>query len=286
MGQPEQDDPPVQEGAPAWMATFGDMMSLLLCFFVLLLSFANMDIIKFREMKGSLEDAFGVTKVNPGSYEVRSTSPIELSDSDAKPQVDLELPPVPPAEQRDEELLKAVQKFIENRALEGIVEAVPGDRGVTIRIKGTLMFESASDELRAEGQPVFDEIVDLAARFPYKIAVEGHTDDRPINTPRFKSNWELSAARAVAGVHYLIRRGGIDPERISATGYAHTRPIALGDTEEARAANRRLEFVFFREDDVEPSESGEAPISPGTFPQALAESPAAPAAPRPEPHTP
>ncbi len=214
------------------MATFGDMMSLLLCFFVLLLSFANMDIVKFREMLGSIQDAFGVQTESIGRFEAKSSQSQDGTEASTESA---------------SEFTEDVKEFIENRDLQGVVETVPGDRGVTIRIKGALMFESASDELRVAGQPVLDEIIDLAKRYPNSIAVEGHTDDRPINTARYKSNWLLSAARAVAGVRYLIDVGGIEPSRISATGFAHTRPIAPNDTEDNRALNRRLEFVFFKD---------------------------------------
>jgi chemotaxis protein MotB len=226
------DDPPAKAGAPAWMATFGDMMSLLLCFFVLLLSFANMDIVKFREMLGSVKDAFGVRTENMGQFDAKASQPRDAPEAGTESTV---------------EFTEDVRAFIENSDLQDVVEAVPGERGVTIRITGKLMFESASDELRTTGQPVLDEIVDLAKRYPNTIGVEGHTDDRPINSARYQSNWSLSAARAVAGVRYMIDVGGIDPARISATGFAHTRPIASNDTEEDRAMNRRLEFVFFKD---------------------------------------
>jgi chemotaxis protein MotB len=232
------------------MATFGDMMSLLLCFFVLLLSFANMDVVKFREMLGSIQDALGVRTENVGHFEARSSEQRDAAEIGTEASA---------------EFTQDVQAFIENSDLQDVVEAVPGSRGVTIRITGKLMFESASDELRTTANPVLDEIVDLAKRYPNTIGVEGHTDDRPINTARYKSNWSLSAARAVAGVRYLIDVGGIDPARISATGFAHTRPIASNDTEAERALNRRLEFVFFKEaPDVTPDLSPQlAPSTPG-----------------------
>jgi chemotaxis protein MotB len=216
------------------------MMSLLLCFFVLLLSFANMDIVKFREMMGSLKDAFGVKVQDPGELEERSSSPIELSESETKPIIELDPQPVRAREQTDRELLDQVEKFIDDRVLDGIVEAVPGQRGVTIR----------SDVLRPEATPILNEIAGLAARYTYKIAVQGHTDDVPIRTERFPSNWELSAARAVAGVRYLIEHGEVKPERVTATGLAHTQPITHNQTPAAKARNRRLEFVFYHEEDL------------------------------------
>ena len=248
--QPE-DEAPGNRGTPAWMATFADMMSLLLCFFVLLLSFANMDVVKFREMMGSLKDAFGVKVQDPGQFKAKSSTLIEISESEKKPIIELE-PELEDSRQRvDRELVKRVDKFIDDRGLAGIVDAVPGKRGVTIRIKGKLMFETASDVMRPEATPILLEIAELTARYDYKIAVEGHTDDVPIRTERFPSNWELSAARAVAGARFLIEQGKVQPERIMASGRAHTRPITHNRTPEAQALNRRLEFVFYREEDAE-----------------------------------
>ena len=248
---PHEEEAASQSGAPAWMATFADMMTLLLCFFVLLLSFANMDIVKFQDMMGSLKDAFGVKVQDPGEFQAKSSTPIEISDAEKKPVV-APVPELEDSRQRvDRELAKRVDKFIDDKGLAGIVEAVPGKRGVTIRIKGKLMFETASEVLRPEATPVLHEIAELTARYDYKIAVEGHTDDVPIRTERFPSNWELSAARAVAGARYLIEKGKVQPERVMASGRAHTRPITHNRTPEAQALNRRLEFVFYREEDPE-----------------------------------
>ncbi len=229
------------------MATFADMMSLLLCFFVLLLSFANTDVIKFKEVLGSVKEALGVPVPKSGTWAVRSNNMIEISPSETSSQVVIEVPvPQPGKDPEDIRLREKVEKFIEDRRLSGIVEAIPGDRGVTIRVKGTLMFNPASDGLRMGSTPVLEEIADLAAAYDYNIAVEGHTDDVPIKTGRFPSNWELSSARAVAGLRYLLDTGKLDPSRGSATGYAHTRPVATGNSAQARALNRRLEFVFYR----------------------------------------
>lgn len=238
-------------GAPAWMATFADMMSLLLCFFVLLLSFANMDIVKFEEMLGSVKDALGVAVPQPGVWAIRSNEMIEISPSEASAAVAIEVP-VPKTDTDKnpemERMKERLDKFIDERRLDGVVEAVAGQGGVTIRVKGTLMFNPASDELRMGATPVLEEIADLAQAFEYNVAVQGHTDDVPIKTARFPSNWELSAARAVAGLRYLITTGKLDPSKASATGFAHTRPIAEAGAPGSRALNRRLEFVFYRAD--------------------------------------
>ena len=96
------------------------------------------------------------------------------------------------------------------------------------------MFESGSDKIRLAAMALLDEIATMAAETDHRISIEGHTDDVPIMSPQFPTNWHLSTARAVAGLLYLIGPGKLDPSRISATGYAHTRPIARGQCAEAR----------------------------------------------------
>ncbi len=262
------DEPPKMEGAPAWMATFGDMMSLLLCFFVLLLSFAEMNVVKFKKMMGSMDEAFGVSARTEGLQETMSGDVIEISKAmQEAPIIPEEEPPPPQPEQNqtnavadqeqreeeekrklDKELLEVVDKVIEERGLDDRVEAVLGDKGVTIRADSQLLFGPGQNNLKAEAAAIMEEVAELAALFPYKIMVEGHTDDRPIRSPQFPSNWELSAARAVAGVRHLIDIGGLEPSRIAAAGFADTQPLNSNETEEGRQKNRRIEFVFYREE--------------------------------------
>lgn len=236
-------------GAPAWMATFADMMTLLLCFFVLLLSFANVDIVKFRDMLGSLDEAFGVSRTDPGPYTARATTPIELETRARLEPAEPELAPTQSSE-RNREFVASMSEVAEQSELGGVVEAVAGAGGLTLRIEGAFVFESGSDNIRLGAMALLDEIAALAARSDYHVSVEGHTDDVPIHSARFPTNWHLSAARAVAGVIYLTGPGKLDPARVSATGYAHTRPIAWGQSEAARRENRRLEIVFQAPDDT------------------------------------
>ena len=236
-------------GAPAWMATFADMMSLLLTFFVLLLSFANLDVVKFRDALGSLKNAFGVTFTESGPYEGQTQQLVELSEETvARPDPS---GGDDAAAALNRELLETVQNVIDERELDNVMQAVIGERGVTIRASGKLMFRAASEQLADESLEVLQEIADLAALFPHMISVEGHTDDQPIQTERFPSNWELSAARAVAGVRFLIDEGYVEAGRISAAGFAHTRPVVDGASPQARGRNRRIEFVFYRDQAAE-----------------------------------
>jgi len=260
----EEEDSPPPAGAPAWMATFGDMMSLLLCFFVLLLSFSEMNVVKFRNMAGSMSDAFGISSRTHGLEERSSSDLIELSDSMQQApamqpdgaqeraegeEENEEAKRAAEARKLDQELLDVVDKVISDRGLDERVQAVMGDHGVTIRADSQLMFEPGNDKMRAEAGAVMEEIAELAALFPYQIVVRGHTDDAPIRTARFPSNWELSSSRAVAGVRFLIDVGAVEPTRVSAQGFADTQPLVANDSPENRAKNRRIEFVFYREEE-------------------------------------
>lgn len=228
-----------EEGAPAWMATFADMSTLLLTFFVLLLSFANMDVVKFREMLGSVKDAFGVQKEIWGDYIARSQTPIEQM---------LEQTMKEESQGQTEEQGMSMQQFLSIvqalfQELGGAAEVTMDEEGVTVRVEGKLLFPSGSANLKPEAAAVLDRIAALIKKYTFDLYILGHTDSVPIHTERFPSNWELSSARATAALRYLVERGA-DPARLVAVGFADSRPIAPNDTPEGRARNRRVEFVF------------------------------------------
>ncbi len=245
----EEEAPKQPAGAPAWMATMADMMSLLLTFFVLLLSFANMDVIKFRTMLGSVKDAFGVQKEHVGDIEARATTPIQLSNTESTPFL---VPPDRPSESSPgsaggaSEMVKEAEEAIAQLGLGRTVEVESTVRGVVIRVTGQLLFDSGSARLRPEALIFLDEIARLARAFPYEVSIEGHTDDIPIRTEEFPTNWHLSADRAIAALQYLAEVGRIDRSRLSAAGFADTRPLVANDSSRKRATNRRVEFVYLR----------------------------------------
>jgi chemotaxis protein MotB len=233
-------------GAPAWMATFGDMMSLLVTFFVLLLSFANTNVVKFKMAMGSMKEALGVEYKYVGEHRIRSTSPVELSDRQRAPTLDLTgLPSRMDAPSLEQHIMAELQRVIAGQGLEKIVEVGRGERGVVVRVKGHMLFEGGSDQLHPEAFIFLDEIAKLTRSFPYALSVEGHSDDLQSRSERFPTNWHLSAARAIAALRYLVEVGGIERERISAAGFAETRPLVPNDSARNRAANRRVEFVYF-----------------------------------------
>ncbi|MDJ0847851.1 MAG: flagellar motor protein MotB [Myxococcota bacterium] len=244
-------------GAPAWMATMADLMSLLLTFFVLLLSFANMDVVKFRVMLGSVQDAFGVQREHPGDFEARATTPVELSIRESTAMLEAmensaPQPPPRPAPPMDPGIVRKLEDAVNRLDLGRVVEVEPARRGVVVRVKGQLLFDSGSARLRAEALVFMDEIARMAKLFPYGISIEGHTDDVPISTPEFPTNWHLSAGRAISSLRYLVDVGEVDASRLSAAGFADTRPLVANDSTGNRSTNRRVEFVFLRDDEPAP----------------------------------
>lgn len=219
----------------AWMATFADLSTLLLTFFVLLLSFANVDIVQFRMALGSVKDALGVQFEHPGDIMGMATSPIELSKQESTASLVLV----------DEvQLLERIKEVVKSKGLTDKIEAALGEKGVIVRVKGKVLFGSGDSDVNpGEGSTTLEAIVELAEAIPFPLSIEGHTDDRPIRTVRYPSNWELSTARATAVMRFLVD-GGIDPSRVGVAGYADMRPLVKNDSPANRARNRRVEFIF------------------------------------------
>lgn len=238
----EEPEEEAEEGAPAWMATFSDMATLLLTFFVLLLSFANMDVVEFRTLMGSVREAFGVQFETRGDFQARSDSPVSVAPggSPSNPSI---LEHVP--------LLRRIQRELEESNLDGSVEAELVQRGVALRIRDGVLFESASATLLPEARPLLDQLGELAQGVATEVAIEGHTDDRPISTTRFPSNWELSAARATAVLRHLSASGAVGDIQLSIAGYADTRPVGDNSTAPGRALNRRVELILITPPDAE-----------------------------------
>ncbi len=276
----EQEACECEDGLPPWMATFADMMALLMCFFVLLLSFAEMDAIRFKKMAESMKDAFGVQKEIPTNEIVKGISVIalEFSPSISDPAITetikqetteeekehLEVNDGPEsageasantasmdatekqlkadAEDQAEELKKALKKEID----EGIVTIEVVDSNVIIRINEKGSFPSGSADLHPGFIDVLDRIAVAISTRPGKVVIAGHTDNRPISTERFRSNWELSTARAVTVAHALLTDPTLDPKRFLLEGHADSDPLAPNDTPENRALNRRVELIIKR----------------------------------------
>lgn len=220
------------------MATFADLATLLLTFFVLLLSFANLNVIQFKTALGSVRDALGVVTKKPGYFEGRTTNPIEWENEDApkKPKTGI------PTE------AAAIQALIQQRNLEGSMKLIVTEDHIILRVHE--LFRSGSADLDPERFDELDIITQLVKTHPQPVTIEAHTDDRPIATDKFPSNWELSASRAAAVARYLVSGGRVSAKRVNPGGYAHYRPIASNASEKGRAENRRLDVVLSRKNDT------------------------------------
>ncbi len=224
-----------EEGAPEWLTTFSDLMSLLLTFFVLLLSFANMDIQKFQDMLGSIQGAFGVqTKRKEAEYVAFSPSKYESKVKLTK---------------EDKQVLGMVLSV--KSSMSDLTKTYPmdittEDNGVLIRIQSDALFKKGTAILLPSSKKVLDSIVKLLKKNDWMVAIRGHTDDREAKNSKYPSGWELSTARAAAVLRYILAKGKFNPRRFRAEGYADTLPIVPNISEKNREKNRRVEFYFYR----------------------------------------
>ena len=211
-----------------WIVTFADLVTLLLVFFVLMFSISSMNLEKFRAVMKSIQANLG-----------EAVPMVEKTDLADFQQVGLE-----DLSSSQRTMIQDLEHSIQERQMgEHIVLRWDGKR-IYISIKGAVLFDSGSAQLNEEVIPILGDIIRIIARNPdYKVNIKGHTDNRPISTPQFHSNWELSAIRATTVLQYLIENG-IDPTRLTATGYGDLLPIAPNDSEEHRSMNRRVEFVL------------------------------------------
>lgn len=232
MGRKRPEDEPKQ-GAPEWMATYGDMVTLLLCFFVLLFSFANLDVQKFKAIAQSMNGSLGVLD---SGMTVSMEPLVNAFPSDT------------PTEENEEfkELYEEMNEYIEENNLQKSIVLILNERGLLVRFMDNVLFDSGKADLTPKAMEIIDKVAEIIRQNDKNVRVEGHTDNIPINTFRFPSNWELSTTRAVNVVKYLIEVCGIEAKRLSASGYADQHPIDDNMTPEGRQNNRRVDMVILR----------------------------------------
>ena len=218
-------------GSPAWMTTFGDMMTLLLVFFVMMYSMSVLDVDRFMGFISAFQNQLGVLE---GGETVTDEDLMTRGSRGEDFNV---------AHQNVQVVRNQMAEFIEERELEGNVSMEMTDRGLVVSVTGEVLYEIGRAEIRPEGAALLNEIIANIKEIPNEIMVEGHTDDWPISTEQFPSNWELSTARATNVVRYFIENTDINPARFSAAGYSEYRPVAPNDTAGNRAMNRRVEIV-------------------------------------------
>ncbi len=265
------DGPPQKKesaGVPAWVMTFADLMTLLMCFFVLLLAFSEMDAAKFKQLSGSMKDAFGVQ----AEVEVRNipkgTSVIAQEFSPGKPDqtalnqvrqftidsnrntldaLDRELKEI--KETRDH--ARRLRMALKDEINKGSVSIQTEGMKVIIHIMENASFNSGLAEVRSTFLPALTKIAELIDNSSGEVTISGHTDNIPIANTRFRSNWDLSTSRAVSVAHQLLKTSELNPENMMVTGHADTRPRAPNDSAENRAKNRRVDISIVRGKEID-----------------------------------
>lgn len=265
--------------ADGWMVTFSDLMSLLLCFFVLILSMAEVDIIKYKQLADSMSEAFGVqrdmelesipkgtsvvsTEFRPGIPDETIVDVVQqVTQDQTRNSLRIGNPDAPVADEKDvrdevltyDEMMELIQeteldaemlrRLLRTEIDQGQIDVESEARTIIIRIRERGSFTSGSALLNTSFVGVIDKIASALTQIEGKVAVEGHTDDVPINTFAYPSNWDLSAARSVAVVRRMLNISTLRPDRVTASGFADTRPQAINSTAEGRARNRRVEIL-------------------------------------------
>lgn len=233
-------------GLPGWMATYGDMVTLLLCFFVLLFAMSTVDSNKFKNAMMAFRGTFGLMDggktISPEDF--MTNARIESKGSDFKYQTIAK------------KLKGDFEKFAGEKAKESssteetdlskVADIKITDRGIEVMLGNEVLFDSAKADLRKEAPEILDIVLKTISTLDNEILVEGHTDSWPIHTDKFPSNWELSGGRAASVVRYMIGKDTALNKRISIAGYAATRPIAVNTTSEGRQKNRRVNIVILK----------------------------------------
>ena len=254
-------------------------MTLLLCFFVLILSMAEVDIIKYKQLADTMKVAFGVqrdmelesipkgtsvvsTKFRPGIPDETTEDAVQQITTDqTRNSLRIGNPDSPVSEEKDirDEVLtydevmaliketeldaEMLKRLLDIEIKEGQIDVESTARTILIRIREKGAFSSGSALLNTSFVSVIDKIAGALAQIEGRIAVEGHTDNVPINTFAYPSNWDLSSARSVAVVRRMLDVAPLPPSRLTASGFADTRPQAINTTVDGRARNRRVEIV-------------------------------------------
>ena len=272
---------PAHPNHERWLVSYADFITLMFAFFVVMYSSSQVDQRKVGKLAMAIQVAFqelGVFPASTSRVPAGSQSPMPFSEvqSIENAQRFSELGRIAPevvagplagAAQENGNLANLQEELEQALAPEIIRHEVALRRvpdGLVVSLREIGFFESGSAELRANSVSTFNRIADLLSEREYRVRIEGHTDDVPIHTARFASNWELSTARATELVRLLIEKHGFAPARLAAAGYAEFHPVAANETEEGRALNRRVDIVILGKESPavsEPTKKAENPTA-------------------------
>jgi chemotaxis protein MotB len=245
-------------GMERWLLSYADFITLCMVFFIMMYALSKVDINKYAAMANSLS----VVLTGQTNSLLQSQGP-SLAQGISGTQTP-DIPGANTANQKQlEQVKEEIQEFIKSQELEvssrdigqgqvastklsDYITVMEQERGLVISFKDTLLFASGSDELTPQAQSIIKQVGTALANIPNYIRVEGHTDNLPIHTIKFPSNWELSVLRASNVVHVLQESSGISPERLSVIGYGEYRPLVPNEDMQSRSMNRRVDIVILK----------------------------------------
>ncbi len=271
-------------GTPGWIVTFADLMSLMLTFFVLLLSMSTTDVVKYKQALNSIQTALGdpmngyltgkASIIGDRGLDIPIPEIVPPSEPVEEPPVEeppIEKPPVVEQNKPNQEVIDATEHLyqtlkgeMEKEINAESVELNKYEDKIVIRFEEIISFDVASANLQENFKPILDRVSQTLSDIDGSILVVGHTDDIPITTARFRSNWDLSAARAASVVQRMINVSNLPPNHIIASGRADSVPLVPNDSRENRAKNRRVEIVITLGD---LTQGGTAPLPASPPPQ-------------------
>ena len=262
MAEEDEDDqgPKCPPPSPKWVMTFADLMSLLLAFFVLLFSFSELDKQKYKQVSGSMRDAFGVQaevrlkespkgvsfiakEFSPGVVMPTAINRIRQTTTDVtrmNPRIESTKPQKRKMMEKD---MMKLKQAMAPATKQGLIEMEDGGTMIIIRLKDLGLFESASAELTPKYKEVVATLGRTLTTTKGDLSVAGHTDNQPIVTHRFRNNWDLSTARAVSVALVLMDSSELEKNRFEAKGYGESRPLTKNDSADGRRENRRVEIT-------------------------------------------
>lgn len=229
-----------------WLTTFNDLVTLLMVFFVLLFTMSSIDARKMQDFQYALQSGLGILEEGRMvNISVKTTQPVEdMSHIGTQPEGIKASPSEPLTGLLSDTLIKSLEADFG-------IQIAQTHQGIRLSFEDEILFDFGKADINPAGAKMLDQIAKAIKKVPNSVRIEGHTDNIPIQTVRFPSNWELSVARAVNVVKYFAEVCKIEPHRLSAVGYGESRPVAANDTAANRMKNRRVEILLITEDKKE-----------------------------------
>jgi chemotaxis protein MotB len=267
---------PEAENHERWLVSYADFITLLFAFFVVMFASSQTDKAKAKQISEAVEKALAdgksmgvppaVAKILGGTVDDKGQGNAQMKGPGGAQRASKESPPDDVVELMPS--LKVLNSTLEQEIKDGKVEVSLEPRGLVVSLKQTAFFPSGNDAIDPTTAPTLAKLAEALNAVKNPLRIEGHTDSQPIHTARFRSNWELSAARAIAMMEFLSTRYNVDRNRVGIVGFADTQPEAANDTPEGRAKNRRVDIVIMNHLALKPKPPGQA--------QAQAQAPAQP----------